>query len=390
MQVWDPVGQRVIWTSAVIEGDRDPSRVDQKTLKFPWSLGAPSAIDPQPRGWFGTLSVPRLVVATDLSRFYSDNSTDVFLSTPPLPELSELRVPDSHTEAGKTAPVPLAPGELKRQGATGRELELDAVFAVPPPAVTGGGNASAGAGSEGAGSEGWDFGLQLLWSGGHGDQDEWTRVGVRDGAMLPGVDLWDEVNGDSSNATAATASACRALCAADDTCGAWTWTSPSLCRLKALPQHALQAGMAGPAATTPSAPCWLPYRPGSVSGYKSRPGGLRFASLYVDRARSWKANSSCPYPSCDYGLFRFSSLLRLLPNETSVRLHAFVDRSIVEVFAQDGRAAVTARVYPARAESRHVGIYAGAAQPASLLSLDTWQMQAALVKDPPTGVRSTQ
>lgn len=64
---------------------------------------------------------------------------------------------------------------------------------------------------------------------------------------------------------------------------------------------------------------------------------------------------------------------RLEPGEP-LRLRIFVDRSIVEVFA-NGRQCVTQRVYPTRSDSKGVTVFAEGA-PAVLESLDAWTMSA--------------
>jgi beta-fructofuranosidase len=57
-----------------------------------------------------------------------------------------------------------------------------------------------------------------------------------------------------------------------------------------------------------------------------------------------------------------------------LRLHIFLDHSVLEVFAND-RVSITSRIYPTRNDSRGVGLLAeqGAAQ---LLGLDVWQLQS--------------
>ena len=90
-----------------------------------------------------------------------------------------------------------------------------------------------------------------------------------------------------------------------------------------------------------NAGCFEPYVNGSVSGFMPQKNA-RLASLYVDRAASWVANTSCGRADCSYGLFGFASTLRLTPNQATVALHVFVDRSIIEVFAAEGRATITA------------------------------------------------
>jgi beta-fructofuranosidase len=73
-----------------------------------------------------------------------------------------------------------------------------------------------------------------------------------------------------------------------------------------------------------------------------------------------------------------STALKLLPGEDEVKLHAFVDRSIVEVFAMDGRSAVTARVYPTRNDSVVAAVYAGDTHPATLRQAEIWNLRGAL------------
>jgi beta-fructofuranosidase len=57
-----------------------------------------------------------------------------------------------------------------------------------------------------------------------------------------------------------------------------------------------------------------------------------------------------------------------------LRLRIFIDRSIVEVFAND-RQCLTVRVYPSRKDSRGVSVFAKGGD-AELLSLQTWQMRS--------------
>ena len=146
----DPHG-RMLWTGAVIEGDRNP----ESCAGFPllWNT----------RGWFGTLTLPRVIRVGNIT--HDDGKPDVFLWTPPLPELAELR----QTRGGSVnatvlvaspIAVPIAPGP----GFRGQSLEVSADFALPPASADG---------------TGWDLGIQLLWND---HIEEFTRVGVRDGA----------------------------------------------------------------------------------------------------------------------------------------------------------------------------------------------------------------
>jgi beta-fructofuranosidase len=63
-----------------------------------------------------------------------------------------------------------------------------------------------------------------------------------------------------------------------------------------------------------------------------------------------------------------------LPAGEHLELRVFVDRSVIEVFA-NGRAALTTRAYPARDDSIRVGLFACGGE-ARLVSLDAWQMEA--------------
>lgn len=89
--------------------------------------------------------------------------------------------------------------------------------------------------------------------------------------------------------------------------------------------------------------------------YEREPG-----RLVVDRTRSGCGHTGSP-----------SIALPLAPGEM-LNLRIFIDRSIVEVFA-NGHACLTARVYPARNESDGVALFAtgGAAH---ILSFDAWRL----------------
>ena len=56
-----------------------------------------------------------------------------------------------------------------------------------------------------------------------------------------------------------------------------------------------------------------------------------------------------------------------------LRLHVFVDRSVLEVFA-NGRLCMTSRIYPTRPDSTAIGLFA-AGGPATLRSMEVWSMK---------------
>lgn len=335
---------RMLWTGAVIEGDNDPSSCSRS--QFPWT---------DKRGWFGTLTLPRVILLGNIT--HDDGNRDYFLQTPPLPELANLRQDESAINTSISVHSPTAielPGGLR-----GRSIEVLAKFTVPPSVSDG---------------SGWDVGLQLHWSD---NDEEFTRVGIRDGTIMPGVDLWDEVNGDMKSITACSSfQECRSACLHTPTCGAWTYTEgPSvpngLCRLKAQAHRSLLVTEGSPG-------CFLPTH-GNWGGAKSTSGfiqqtAVRFAMLYIDRTKSHVTESFCGSianltADC-YGRFGYAQMLRVLPIDRELKLHAYADRSIIEIFGQDGRAAVTARVYPTLAYSDRIGVFGIANS-----SADTWQAQ---------------
>ena len=367
---------RMLWTGAVIEGDRDPS---DPTSGFPFAWTAA-------RGWFGVLTLPRVLTLGNVT--LDDGSFDYFLRTGPLPELSALRQ-QPHGGAGAAAVAAAAERRVRLDGTRaswaspralpvrGRSVEVNASFALPPASADG---------------SGWDVGVQLLWSDG---DEEATRVGVRDGSWMEKIDLWDEVNGDYGAANATDAKGCAARCAADDGCGAWTFTAlyaagsgGGWCRLKAQAQRSLLVVGGSPGCFLPSHGNWS--NATSTSGFKQQ-RGVRFAQLYIDRTRSsvvgadggdrshgTRRSGDCGRRDCAFGHFGYAQTLRIVPSEDSaLQLQVFADRSIVEAFGQGGRAAVTARVYPTLGvNSSKVGVYGNLAGD---VSVGAWRLRRANV-----------
>ena len=68
-----------------------------------------------------------------------------------------------------------------------------------------------------------------------------------------------------------------------------------------------------------------------------------------------------------------SGELRLKDHET-LKLHIFLDRSVIEVFA-NGQASLTSRVYPSRPDSIHVSLFARGGN-VYLPSLDAWEIRS--------------
>jgi fructan beta-fructosidase len=88
--------------------------------------------------------------------------------------------------------------------------------------------------------------------------------------------------------------------------------------------------------------------------------------LYVDRTRSGEVSFSKDFPG------RHSA--RLEHNE-SIKLHVFVDRSSVEVFANDGERVLSERIYPPPG-SDGIELYSLGAS-GSVVSLTIWELNSA-------------
>ena len=67
----------------------------------------------------------------------------------------------------------------------------------------------------------------------------------------------------------------------------------------------------------------------TIIGYDVTRGGI-----YLDRTRSGKVDFSSTFPSNEFALLKPDA-------NGDIRLHVYVDRSSVEVFANDGRVAIT-------------------------------------------------
>ena len=344
MHVHDPLNNRILWLPAIIEGDRDPC--GDKTGEGFWrSWLASRSIG---SGWFGTLGLPRVVHLDNLTSFVPRNNSFVRLRTPPLPELAQLRQRGVHI-SGIASPD----RDIIVEAIRGQSIEL--VINVSASLLE---------------SDEFDFGARVLWSD---DGSEYTKVGIRGGKYLPGIDLYDEINGDAISLNTSSVTSCREACMRSAVCTAWTFSAyketdaTGLCRMKEYAHHALQVASSNGA--------FQPYTPGSTSGYIST-GDLKYASLYIDRTKSTTATDKTygAYPN-----FNYSMMLPIIASDINVSLHIFCDGSIVEAFAQDGRAATTGRVYPANPTSDRISVYSS--RESLPINADVFTVSSALVSD---------
>ena len=61
-----------------------------------------------------------------------------------------------------------------------------------------------------------------------------------------------------------------------------------------------------------------------------------------------------------------------LASEEPLKLHIFLDRSVIEIFA-NGRACLTSRIYPSRADSLGIDLFARGGN-VKLRAMDIWEM----------------
>ena len=91
------------------------------------------------------------------------------------------------------------------------------------------------------------------------------------------------------------------------------------------------------------------------------------AEVYIDRTQSGAAEF--------HETFAGRHAARLAPVNGMVELRILVDRSVVEVFAEDGRVTITDRVFP-QPGSTGVSLYSEGGE-ARIVSLDAWTLQSA-------------
>eukprot|EP00665_Eupelagonemidae_sp_cell47_P009359 gene9359-3241_t len=118
MTVVDPTRRphRRLWIAAVIEGDRDPSNCSAAGFWQRWAMEREAG-----RGWFGTLSLPRVALVANYSMHYADGSTD----------LASLRDPASRATS--------------LSAIRGSSIDLSVAWEVDLE------------------QEGWDVGVKVLW-----------------------------------------------------------------------------------------------------------------------------------------------------------------------------------------------------------------------------------
>jgi sucrose-6-phosphate hydrolase SacC (GH32 family) len=102
------------------------------------------------------------------------------------------------------------------------------------------------------------------------------------------------------------------------------------------------------------------------------PGGEEQTSIYYDAAEK-KLKVDTAKSSATEGPKSVEAGPFALHAGKPLKIRVFVDKSVVEVFANDGRQAVMRRIYPSRPDSVGVALFSNGGQ-ASVTSLEAWEM----------------
>ena len=104
--------------------------------------------------------------------------------------------------------------------------------------------------------------------------------------------------------------------------------------------------------------------------------GVRKVGIDVLRTPDGKENQRISFDNQNLVLSSGdkSGEFQLTPNEDVLLLHIFVDRSVIEVFANN-RECLTHRVYPERADARGISLFSEG-RPATVKKIDLWKMDS--------------
>jgi hypothetical protein len=275
------------------------------------------------RGWQGTQSLPRTMTYDPAVQL---------LAIDALPELAQLRNA-TLSAVGSTA-IP-AGGFIPLPGAMGQQLEIDAYFALP----------------QGASSPDAAFGVAVL---ARPDGALQTRVqmsyaqgGVAENNTdRPGSDflIFDM---DPTAPEAWNVGNCSAACAANATCQAWTYVRPGDGQCRCCLKNPIPAANSNPYCVS----------------------GVRNTTLMVSVNRTASGT--------DGNTDTRGGPVPTAPSDAPVvRLHIFVDHSIVETFVNGGRARIITRLYVADPTAQGVAVFAEGVA-ATLLNATVWSLDSA-------------
>jgi len=316
------------------------------------------------RGWEGVHSLPKAVTVETMPPLPGGSKPRHSLKFKPLPALSSLRT-GLHSRVEN---VTSATGVKKLPEFESTSFHLDLFWDLPSEE-----------------DAEWEVGTNIFWSQ---DSREVTRVGMRSAGWMPGSELVF-VNQKQQNASLCVDAAnvtdpaeCQKACKeeAGGLCIGWTalaqQENPSTGGGGAPVLHyqCRTVCHAVPLQAVSNLDCnWGDRHDPTHSVSGMMPG---WASLYMDRQNSSLAVDTAG--PAGYGTFGYAGLVRLLPEETEIKLSVFADKSIVEAFAMGGRSTLTGRVYPSLPGATSVGIYSHGADGGGV-GAEGWELGAAFV-----------
>eukprot|EP01120_Amphizonella_sp_Union-15-10_P013256 TRINITY_DN6131_c0_g1_i2.p1 TRINITY_DN6131_c0_g1~~TRINITY_DN6131_c0_g1_i2.p1 ORF type:complete len:542 (-),score=99.75 TRINITY_DN6131_c0_g1_i2:112-1737(-) len=281
-----------------------------KNRRILWGWVAEEDTQGPSRGWQSVQSIPRVI---DIDR-------DLDIPTAiPIEELSLLRINPGYSQRN----VNLEPNKPLTLPIKGDSLEIMVSFDLKSSDT---------------------FGLKVRESA---DGNTFTSIFFQknpefDNTDLPGGDYRDFYYNNETDEKANIA-VCYETCQRESQCKAWTYVRKGDPGSLATPRCSLKNSVPGQATNT--------YCVSGVIG----------STVNLDRSVS----------GTDGDKTIQGGILPMKSSDVSVNFHVFIDRSIIEVFAQNGRARITSRVYPSPLD---LGVSLFSASGTMVSSLDVWTM----------------
>ncbi len=133
---------------------------------------------------------------------------------------------------------------------------------------------------------------------------------------------------------------CQSACDQDNKCQSWTYDAGRQINDNCFLKSGIPLKNAN----------WL-----CVSGVKQRENNQQLIWIYINRVLSQKNPGAAHSP--DHGVIWMES--SMLNSQWLLELDIFIDHSVIEIFEpQDGRIAITSRVYPEEENAKNLAIYA--------------------------------
>ncbi|CAF1419097.1 unnamed protein product [Adineta steineri] len=261
------------------------------------------------RGWQGLLTLPRAI-------FLSDD--DLQIRTRPIDALTTLRDPNTHRQfqdviLGLETPFELIPN------INGTQIEVLINWQFPV-------------------NQTLDFGLIVLSTP---DGTQRTDIGISTLTNTSVMMNWDFPGFDYFSVPNVTQwFDCQSACDHDNKCHAWTYDTSKQINNNCFLKSGIPLKYAS----------WF-----CVSGVKQQKINQQLVWIYINRVLSQRNPGASHSPI--HGTIWMNSTM--LNNQFLLELDIFIDHSVIEIFEpQNGRIAITGRVYPEEENAKNLGVYA--------------------------------